>query len=586
MANINVRDLIWNYLNKLRVSFIGISIESVMFKILFLSKLTQNMGCKNNEEVNALIKKSVKNDKLISNTVNQLPNELLANDYEKLIVLKLEVNEKLTSENLSELLSDNSLLGTEMDDSTPNSIIKLIRKDLENKNFNSILDIGSGSGNFYLGIKDLLIKKDLYAVEINHSLATDLKIRLSDLDVNTLTVEERDCINNPIFDEKAFKKKFDIVFSNYPFSVRADKDQYLKFDEVFKHGYNFNGLSVNNADWLYISLILNYMSKNGLGYAISSLGVLFRSPEKGFREELVNQDKLLAVIELPENLLNNTMISTCLMVFGKNQNKKIKMVHGKDVVIKGRRKNEIDVEQLSKIINSASSLSREVSYSEITDQEYNLLPSKYLTKNNFQLKNPTPLKNVIEKTFRGYQITANELDKFLVDEKTPFDCELLTLSDISEFGVISNNLKKIKISERNLSSYYLKNNDILVSSKSTKIKVSLFRQRNHNNVLVTGSIIVIRTNQKIINPGYLALFLQSSVGKGLMQSIQSGSVIFNINNSSLEKMNIPLIPFEEQNSLFDEYMVNEEMILNHEKNIKNLREKNEQYLSNFFGSDK
>jgi hypothetical protein len=328
------------------------------------------------------------------------------------------------------------------------------------------------------------------------------------------------------------------------------------------------------------------MSKNGLGYAISSLGVLFRSPEKGFREELVNQDKLLAVIELPENLFNNTMISTCLMVFGTNQNKKIKMVHGKDVVKKGRRKNEIDVEQLSKIINSASSLSREVSYSEITDQEYNLLPSKYLTKNNFQLKNPTPLKNVIEKTFRGYQITANELDKFLVEEKTPFDCELLTLSDISEFGVISNNLKKIKISERNLSSYYLKNNDILVSSKSTKIKVSLFRQRNHNNVLVTGSIIVIRTNQKIINPGYLALFLQSSVGKGLMQSIQSGSVIFNINNSSLEKMNIPLIPFEEQNSLFDEYMVNEEMILNHEKNIKNLREKNEQYLSNFFGSDK
>jgi type I restriction enzyme M protein len=166
-----------------------------------------------------------------------------------------------------------------------------------------------------------------------------------------------------------------------------------------------------------------------------------------------------------------------------------------------------------------------------------------------------------------------------------FDCELLTLSDISEFGVISSNLKKIQLEGKDLSRYFLKDNDILVSSKSTKIKVSLFRQSNHKNVLVTGSIIVVRTNQKKINPGYLALFLQSNVGKELMQSIQSGSVIFNINNSSLEKMDIPLIAFNEQKSIFDDFMVNEEMILNHEKNIKTLREKNENLLSTFFGSN-
>jgi restriction endonuclease S subunit len=173
----------------------------------------------------------------------------------------------------------------------------------------------------------------------------------------------------------------------------------------------------------------------------------------------------------------------------------------------------------------------------------------------------------------------------IVSSNDDYTCELLTLTDISEFGVVSDKLKKIKTDEKDLSRYYLKDNDILVSSKSTKIKVSLFKNKHHKNVLVTGSIIVVRTNQKIINPGYLALFLQSNIGRSLMQSIQSGSVIFNINNSSLEKINIPLIPYEDQLSLFDEYMVNEEMILNHEKNIKALREKNETYLSNFFGSE-
>lgn len=585
MSNENLKSLTWKLAEKLR-GFVSLdNYHNLIYKILFISKEIHKLGISDEKEIIVVLSKSQKSNTLLGKILNQLSRELIDGGFERLLILLNVVNQNLKYQDMSQLITENFPTVDGLDESTPESIIKLIKKDLEKQKFNSILDIGSGSGGFLLGINELTVNKKVSAVEINQTYAIDLEIRLKELKTKATNIFEVDCLRNPLFDKDGYKSKYDIVFSNYPFALRADRETYSKFDLVFKDGYNFNGHFINNADWLYISLILNYLNENGRGYAVSTLGVLFRTPEKKFREELLLNKKLLAIIELPGNLFNFTAIPTCLMIFGKNSNHKIKMVNGKEIAIKGRRKSEINVDELWKIINGNSDISKEIDYEEIINNDYNLLPSKYLSTSNYKLKNPTPLKSVVEETFRGYQITADELDKMIVRESEDFDCELLTLSDISEFGVINSQLKKLRIDGKDLKRYFLKDNDILVSSKSTKIKVSLYKQRTRNNVLVTGSIIVIRTNQKIINPGYLALFLQSGVGKELMQSIQSGSVIFNINNSSLEKMNIPFIPFEEQNSLFDEYMVNEEMILNHEKNIKTLREKNEQYLSNFFGSD-
>ncbi len=585
MSNGILNTIIVKLAEKLRGLGSSDKFHSVIYKLLFISREVQKNRFSNEKEIINYLRNSYENISFLGKVLSNLPKEFIEDDFKRLVIILDYINQNIGYKEITQLIVDNLSPFDGFADSTPDSILQLIKKDIEKNNADSFLDIGSGSGSFFMGIRELTKNKQISAVEINPTYATDLEIRLNELNTKKTNIFEIDCLRNPLFDKEGYKNKYDIVFSNYPFSFRAEKELYSKFDEVFKDGFNFNEYSINNADWLYISLILNYMNKRGRGYAISTLGVLFRTPEKKFREQLLEKNRLLAVIELPGNLFNFTFIPTCLMIFGINSNKKIRMVNGSEIVIKGRRKNEIDVDKLWGIMNVDSDISKDIDYGEIVKNDYNLLPSKYLSISKFRLKNPTPLKNVIEETFRGYQITAEELDKMVIDNSNEFDCELLTLSDISEFGVISGNLKKLKLDGKDLKRYYLKDHDILVSSKSTKIKVSLFRQRNHKNVFVTGSIIVVRTNQKKINPGYLALFLQSTVGKELMQSIQSGSVIFNINNSSLEKMNIPLIPYSEQNSLFDDYMVNEEMILNHEKNIRNLRDKNEKLLSSFFGSN-
>jgi type I restriction enzyme M protein len=585
VANSNLDSSVWGLMEKLRGIVSYDKYQNIILKLFYLSKEMEKLNFSSLDDSKNFINQTINSNILVGKILRQLPQALIENQYTKLLMITDYITSNVDLSHISEFFKTNSFNTDGFDESTPNSIIEIVKKDLLGQKFNSVLDIGAGSGNFLVGIKDLILNKSVSAVEINHSHLVDLEIRLNELELKSLNIFDKDCLQNPLFDEIGFKNKYDVVFSNYPFSMRIEKDIYAKFDTIFKDGFTFNNKSLNNADWLYISLILNYLSERGRGYAVSTLGVLFRTPEVRFREELLNKNKLLAVIELPGNLFNYTAIPTCLMIFGNNTKNKVRMVKASDLIIKGRRKSEIDVEMVWNIYNNESEISRDISYKEIEENEFNLSPSKYLNIPILKIKNPTPLKNVIEETFRGYQITADELDQMIVSSNDDYTSELLTLSDISEFGIVSDKLKKIKTDEKDLSRYYLKDNDILVSSKSTKIKVSLFKNKHHKNVLVTGSIIVVRTNQKIINPGYLALFLQSNIGRSLMQSIQSGSVIFNINNSSLEKINIPLIPYEDQLSLFDEYMVNEEMILNHEKNIKALREKNETYLSNFFGSE-
>ena len=66
-------------------------------------------------------------------------------------------------------------------------------------------------------------------------------------------------------------------------------------------------------------------------------------------------------------------------------------------------------------------------------------------------------------------------------------------------------------------------------------------------------MLIVRPNQKKLNPTYLKMFMDSEMGQSALKSIQKGNVIVTITASGLSTVEIPLISPEKQKEKAERY---------------------------------
>ena len=326
---------------------------------------------------------------------------------------------------------------------------------------------------------------------------------------------------------------------------------------MFNLKYDFT--TRNTTDWIFSTILVNMMSEEGKAVALVANGSLFKLTDSEIREEFISKGLIEAVIQLPENIFSYTSISTSLLVFSHN-NKSVKFVDASKLFEKERRVNILKPNEIYDAYkNGNPDLVISVTNKEILKNDSGLLVSNYAALNDLKLVNPTPLEDVVETVFRGYQITASQLDKYIVHEKDePFNYEVLQLSDIEE-GIISAKLIKINSQDKKLEKYLLKDGDVVISAKSSKVKSAVVDLKANQKVVATGSILVIRPTERL-KPAYLKIFFDSNRGKIFLKSIQTSSVIVSINPSQLLKMNISLPSKEKQEKLGNKYLAKLDLI--------------------------
>ena len=115
----------------------------------------------------------------------------------------------------------------------------------------------------------------------------------------------------------------------------------------------------------------------------------------------------------------------------------------------------------------------------------------------------------------------------------------------------------------------VKKNDILISTKGTKIKTCIINQPIKNTIY-HGNMSLIRVNDNRINPLFLKLYLDSLRGQLELKSIQTGTGIISINSSQLSNIEIPLLDINIQNKIVSNYILKKAEIDVLQKKIKNL----------------
>jgi len=232
--------------------------------------------------------------------------------------------------------------------------------------------------------------------EINPDIAAIAKMNLSIHGLNG-EIEREDSLSNPAFtnEEQNELTRFDRVLANFPFSADWAKDD-LQDDPYGRFGWHEKLPRADRGDYAFIMSMAEQLKRpdrddaGGKAAIVIPHGVLFRKHESRYREPMLENDMLEAIVGLPENLFQNNSIPSAVLVLNTDKSEEredeVQFVHAadEDFYEELSNQNELTENGLDHIVENfrgwttEERVSRTVSLDEIRENDYNLNIALYV----------------------------------------------------------------------------------------------------------------------------------------------------------------------------------------------------------------
>ena len=203
-------------------------------------------------------------------------------------------------------------------------------------------------------------------------------------------IRREDSLANPQFPNYLKDDEgFDYVLANFPFSADWPKDD-LKDDKWDRFDWADKLPRADRGDFAFLMHIAQLLNDQGRAAIVVPHGVLFRKHESKYREAMIKDDLVEAIIELPSNLFQNVTLPSAVIVFnrdkGPERDRKVQFINAADERFYVERSNHNDLtpEGRDRIVSAYESwltedrMCRTVSVDEIADNDYNLNTSLYV----------------------------------------------------------------------------------------------------------------------------------------------------------------------------------------------------------------
>lgn len=205
----------------------------------------------------------------------------------------------------------------------------------------------------------------------------------------------------------------------------------------------------------------------------------------------------------------------------------------------------------------------------------NSLMSKDVYEGMDDLVNLTDVVDIL----KGSPLTAANFEKAITSFLT--GTKILTSSDIDENGIIHFDSLKNIVEDKRLQKYYAHNGDIIMSSKSTKVKIAVFENNYDDYIVVTGAMIILRPKTDRIDSTFLKIFFDSKKGMELLNSIQKGSVITTISTTNLATLKIPCPDIKIQKQIAERYLETLDEYQSKKKELQALEDQIKSFYDNY-----
>lgn len=440
---------------------------------------------------------------------------------------------------------------------TPNSVSDLVVSLHDLDSIDTFADYCSGVSGIALEIfRRTEHQPYYYAEEINQYAAVISKLLMV---VNE--VEDYEIINTDIFSKESIdrNKKFDLVVSDIPRNTKYNGEFNLN-DPRFLYGKPRKV----NAEWAFIQNVIYHLNEKGKGIVIGSKGMLVRGFEKDIRSRVIEEDLIDAVITLPDNLYEGTNLGTELIIFNRNKpierKERILFINAHEYVERfSPYQYTLTEDGKGKILNAyynnieEEGFSKFVTLDKIHEYDYRLNPVEYIDfealKNKFE---ETISLDRVAKITRGLSLPRKELEEL----ETKDGYYYLSIRNIEEDGINYDEADIIKPKDKDwIEKYSIEADDILLTTKGWETRVAIVTD-DFKNSFFSSNLTRIRVNRRKYNPYVLVEFLKSDIGKRMLESIQTGTTITLINNKQLSRMEVPIYPKNQMDSIGEDIEYN------------------------------
>ena len=343
----------------------------------------------------------------------------------------------------------------------------------------------------------------------------------------------------------------------------------------FNNRINYIYTNKTSSSWAFINIVINSLKDTGKAIVVMNNAGLYslKNSDVEFRKLLVSGGYIESVISLPEKLFANTSIPVTLLVLSNN-NDKIKFINAEKMIQNNKLINSAKLLNIDEILNeyvniSDSSYTKIIDNKELVNENFNLHVQNYMGIENLEIKFPRILNELCFDVYRGYQISANDINLNSEPQEGLLEHKIVNIVNIID-GIIENNLTKIYLEDGKLNKYLLKNKDLLVTLKGAITRFSVVELKENERLIPSGNFTVLRLDTSIINPYYLKMFFESSKGNAIINSIKSGGALPSINISQLKDIKVPVPPIEEQNKIVNRYLAKTDEIQMIKSKLKNL----------------
>lgn len=453
----------------------------------------------------------------------------------------------------------NRKLGT---NDTPESIIDIIIGLADLNNIRNFAGYCSGSSIFAVEMFEKLKLEGMYQnVSYHGEEKEQTSYMISKLLMVVNEIDDYEIINkDPLeYKEEYTQIGFDLAVCDIPQKWRLTRDINLN-DPRFIYSKSTR----SSEDWAFIQNVLYHLNPNGKGVVIGTKGTLVRSNEDYIRRRIIEEDLIEAVITLPDNLYEKSNIGTELIIFNKfkdweRRDKVLFINASKHDDRLNKNQHTISPEGIAKILEcyrfgfEEEGFSKIVTLEKMEEYSYRLNPIEYLEfdvlKNS--LTNSVSLGEIAQVS-SGVQISKKDMEK-LSEEPTHY---YLNIKDINEGKISYEEDSMLTFKKLDwLGKYDIQPEDILLTTKGWAIKVAIVDE-DFKPSFISGNLTRIRIDREKYNPYILYEYLQSEMGTQMMEGLQTGTTIKLLNNSQLERLEVPIFKNGFMNEIGDEIKTN------------------------------
>lgn len=275
---------------------------------------------------------------------------------------------------------------------------EIIADHLKERDHIKIYDPTSGSGSLLINIGQSMSKYltgenriEYYAQELieNTYNLTRMNLVMRGIKPSNIFVRNADTLADdwPFFEDNNKDKTYklvrvDAVVSNPPYSQKWDTTD-MEFDPRYK---DYGIAPKSKADYAFLLHELYHLEDDGIMTIVLPHGVLFRGGEEGkIRENLIEKNRIDAIIGLPSNIFFGTGIPTIIMVLKKKRpTTDVLIIDASKGYVKAGKNNKLRACDIKKIVDTIKYRKTVEKYSAVVDKativenEYNLNIPRYV----------------------------------------------------------------------------------------------------------------------------------------------------------------------------------------------------------------